>query len=41
MVGKLSNELRDLDVYLLKENTYKKMLPESRSDEDQSLVRVS
>ena len=29
MLGKLSNELRDLDVYLLKENTYKKMLPES------------
>jgi CHAD domain-containing protein len=26
-VGKLSNELRDLDVYLLKEKTYKAMLP--------------
>jgi CHAD domain-containing protein len=26
-VGKLSNQLRDLDVYLLKENTYKAMLP--------------
>ncbi len=26
-VGKLSNELRDLDVYLLNENTYKAMLP--------------
>jgi CHAD domain-containing protein len=26
-VGKLSNELRDLDVYLLKEDTYKAMLP--------------
>jgi CHAD domain-containing protein len=25
--GKLSNELRDLDVYLLKEDTYKAMLP--------------
>jgi CHAD domain-containing protein len=32
-LGKLSNELRDLDVYLLKENTYKKMLPESLQDE--------
>ena len=26
-VGKLSNQLRDLDVYLLKEDTYKTMLP--------------
>lgn len=26
-VGELSNQLRDLDVYLLKENTYKAMLP--------------
>jgi CHAD domain-containing protein len=26
-VGKLSNQLRDLDVYLLKEDTYKRMLP--------------
>jgi CHAD domain-containing protein len=26
-VGKLSNELRDLDVYLLNEDTYKAMLP--------------
>ena len=26
-VGKLSNQLRDLDVYLLKEDTYKSMLP--------------
>jgi CHAD domain-containing protein len=26
-MGKLSNELRDLDVYLLNENTYKAMLP--------------
>ena len=26
-VGKLSNELRDLDVYLLNEDTYKGMLP--------------
>jgi len=26
-VGKLSNELRDLDVYLLKEDTYKSILP--------------
>lgn len=26
-VGKLSNQLRDLDVYLLKEDTYKAMLP--------------
>ena len=33
MLGKLSNELRDLDVYLLKEDTYKKMLPESLCDE--------
>ena len=29
VLGKLSNELRDLDVYLLKENSYKKKLPES------------
>ncbi len=28
-VGKISNELRDLDVYLLNEETYKAMLPES------------
>ncbi len=28
-VGKLSNELRDLDVHLLNEETYRKMLPES------------
>jgi CHAD domain-containing protein len=27
-VGKLSNQLRDLDVYLLKEDNYKTMLPE-------------
>jgi len=34
-VGKLSNELRDLDVYLLKEDTYKAMLPPVlRSDID-------
>ena len=33
ILGKLSNELRDLDVYLLKEDTYKKMLPESLRDE--------
>ncbi len=33
MLGKLSNELRDLDVYLLKENTYRKMLPDSLRDE--------
>ena len=33
ILGKLSNELRDLDVYLLKENTYKKMLPGSLRDE--------
>lgn len=26
-VGKFSNQLRDLDVYLLKEDTYKRMLP--------------
>jgi len=26
-VGELSNQLRDLDVYLLKEDTYKTMLP--------------
>ena len=32
-LGKLSNELRDLDVYLLKENAYKKMLPDSLRDE--------
>jgi CHAD domain-containing protein len=34
-VGKLSNELRDLDVYLLHEEGYKAMLPESlRADID-------
>jgi CHAD domain-containing protein len=34
-VGKLSNELRDLDVYLLKEATYKAMLPQAlRTDID-------
>jgi CHAD domain-containing protein len=34
-VGKLSNELRDLDVYLLHEKDYKAMLPESlRADID-------
>ena len=34
-VGKISNELRDLDVYLLNEENYKAMLPESlRSDID-------
>ena len=33
ILGKLSNELRDLDVYLLKENTYKEMLPDSLQDE--------
>jgi CHAD domain-containing protein len=27
-VGKISNQLRDLDVYLLKEDSYKSMLPE-------------
>ncbi len=32
-LGKLSNELRDLDVYLLKESAYKKMLPDSLRDE--------
>ncbi len=34
-VGKITNELRDLDVYLLNEEQYKAMLPESlRSDID-------
>jgi CHAD domain-containing protein len=32
-VGKLSNQLRDLDVYLLKEETYKAMLPPSLRDD--------
>ena len=32
-LGKLSNQLRDLDVYLLKETTYKAMLPESLRDD--------
>ena len=32
-LGKLSNELRDLDVYLLKENAYKRMLSDSLRDE--------
>ena len=32
-VGKLSNELRDLDVYLLNENTYKAMLPPALRDD--------
>ncbi len=32
-VGKLSNELRDLDVYLLNENSYKAMLPEALHDD--------
>ncbi len=27
-IGKMSNKLRDLDVYLLKQNKYRKMLPE-------------
>ncbi len=31
--GKLSNRLRDLDVYLLKHNTYKAMLPASLRDD--------
>lgn len=31
--GKLSNRLRDLDVYLLKQNTYKAMLPEALRDD--------
>ena len=35
LLGGLSNELRDLDVYLLNENTYKEMLPENlRNDID-------
>jgi CHAD domain-containing protein len=33
LVGKLSNELRDLDVYLLKEATYKAMLPPALHDD--------
>ncbi|MDE0299243.1 MAG: CHAD domain-containing protein [Candidatus Poribacteria bacterium] len=33
ILGKLSNELRDLDVCLLKENPYKKMVPESLREE--------
>jgi CHAD domain-containing protein len=32
-VGKLSNELRDLDVYLLNEDTYKAMLPPVLGDD--------
>lgn len=32
-VGKISNQLRDLDVYLLNENTYKTMLPEALRDD--------
>ncbi|MBC8430922.1 MAG: CHAD domain-containing protein [Desulfobacterales bacterium] len=32
-VGKLSNQLRDLDVYLLKEDTYKGMLPSGLRDD--------
>jgi CHAD domain-containing protein len=36
-VGKLSNELRDLDVYLLDENTYKAMLPPVLRDDIDSL----
>jgi CHAD domain-containing protein len=32
-VGKLSNELRDLDVYLLNEDTYKAMLPSVLRDD--------
>ncbi len=32
-VGKLSNHLRDLDVYLLNENTYKDMLPSVLRDD--------
>lgn len=32
-VGKLSNQLRDLDVYLLKKNTYKAMLPSVLRDD--------
>ena len=35
--GKLSNELRDLDVYLLKENFYEQMLPEDLRDAIKSL----
>jgi CHAD domain-containing protein len=31
--GKLSNQLRDLDVYLLKEDTYKAMLPPALRDD--------
>jgi len=31
--GKLSNRLRDLDVYLLKQNTYKAMLPPALRDD--------
>ncbi len=31
--GKLSNRLRDLDVYLLKQNTYKAMLPAALRDD--------
>ena len=33
LVGKLSNELRDLDVYLLNEHKYKAMLPEILRDD--------
>jgi CHAD domain-containing protein len=36
-VGKLSNELRDLDVYLLNEDTYKTMLPPVLRDDIDSL----
>jgi len=32
-VGKLSNQLRDLDVYLLKEDTYKAILPAALGDD--------
>lgn len=36
-VGKLSNQLRDLDVYLLKESTYKAMLPDVLRDDIEPL----
>ena len=37
ILSKLSNELRDLDVYLLKENIYEQMLPDNLRDAIKSL----
>ena len=39
VLGKLSNELRDLDVYLLKEDIYEQMLPEDMRDAIKSLFQ--